>query len=260
MNMNNFDFYVINLDKDVDRLKEIEQNLYPNKFIRIPGVYGKEMNFENNTDIFFTSRYLVPKSVLGSCLSHQKAIKTFLNTSSKDYAVILEDDAIPNNTNYMNEINDAINNAPSNWDLIKLDFFPKYSNNFNKNFTTLATAYIINKKGANKYLENKIFYFPDVDVHFYNLNLYNNTKIVFSQDWSKYSNNKIITSFNPFDLLPNTALSFKCIRILNKEYTFSDLFLFLLFFVLFIISILNYRFIYKFVNKTLFSKKTNIKR
>jgi GR25 family glycosyltransferase involved in LPS biosynthesis len=259
MNTNNFDFYVINLDKDVDRLKELEQNLYPNKFIRVPGVYGKEMNFENNKDIFFTSRYLVPKSVLGSCLSHQKAIKTFLNTSSKDYAVILEDDAIPNNSNYINEINDAINNAPSNWDIIKLDFTPVYNNDFNKYFSLLATSYIINKKSANKLLENKIFYYFDFDMNFYNLNLYNNTKIVFKQDWSKDSNNKNVTLYNPFDLL-NVSFTFKCIRILNKEYSFSDLFLFLLFFVLFIISILNYRFIYKFVNKTLFSKKTSIKR
>jgi len=257
MIMNNFDFYVINLDKDVDRLKEIEQNLYPNKFIRVPGVYGKEMNFENNTDIFFTSRYLVPKSVLGSCLSHQKAIKTFLNTSSKDYAVILEDDAIPNNTNYMNEINDAINNAPSNWDIIKLDFLPVYNNNFNKYFSLLATSYIINKKSANKLLEKKIFYYFDFDMNFNNLNLYNNTKIVFSQDSSKDSNNKHVTLYNPFDRFNNNIFSFKCIRILNKEYSFSDLFLLLCFLVLFIIFILNYRFIYKFVNKGLFSIKKN---
>jgi GR25 family glycosyltransferase involved in LPS biosynthesis len=244
--MNNFDFYVINLDKDVDRLKEIEENLYPNKFIRVPGVYGKEMNFENNTDIFFTSRYLVPKSVLGACLSHQKAIKTFLNTSSKDYAVILEDDAIPNNTNYMNEINDAINNAPSNWDLIKLDFFPNYTNQFNRNFSLLATAYIINKKGANKYLENKIFYYPDFDMNFYNLNLYNNRKILFIQDWTnnKFSNTKSnFISYNPFLLLSNN-LSFKCIRIINTEFSFADLFLFLLLLVVFI---LKYNYIYKFL-------------
>ena len=258
--MNNFDIYVINLDKDVDRLKEIEQKLYPNKFIRVPGVYGKEMNFENNEDIFFTSRYLVPKSALGCSLSHRKAVRTFLNNSTKDYALILEDDAMPSNNNYINEINEAINNAPNNWDLIKLDYFPNYSNNYNKNLSVLLTAYIINKKGANKYLENKMYYHLDFDMNFYNLNAYNNTKIVFTQDWSKYSNNKIVTSYNPFDTLPNTALSFKCIRIMNTEFTFSDIFLFLLLFILLIIIALNYRFIKKGINKNLFSKKTNIKR
>ena len=57
--MNSFDFYVINLDKDTDRLKLIEKRLYPNKFIRISGIYGNTTNFENNKDIFITSRYLI---------------------------------------------------------------------------------------------------------------------------------------------------------------------------------------------------------
>lgn len=253
--MNNFDFYVINLDKDIDRLKELEQNLYPNKFIRVPGIYGKEMNFDDNTDIFFSSRYLVPKSVLGSCLSHRKAITTFLNTSTKDYAVILEDDAIPNN-NYIHEITEAINNAPSNWDIIKLDFTPIYNTDFNKYFSLLATSYIINKKSATKILNNKIFYYFDFDMNFYNLNLYNNNKIVFKQDWSQDSNNKNVTSYNPFDSL-HVCFTFKCIRLFNKEYSFSDVFLFVIFYILFIIFVLNYRFFYRVVNKSLSSVKNN---
>jgi GR25 family glycosyltransferase involved in LPS biosynthesis len=248
--MDNFDFYVINLDKDSDRLKEIEKNLYPNKVIRISGIYGKEMNFENNKDIFFTSRYLVPKSTLGCGLSHQKAIKTFLTTSTKKYAVILEDDAIPNSNNYINEINEAINKAPTDWDLIKLDFTPNYSNNYNKHFSLLATSYIINKKGAEKFLNNKLFYHIDFDMNFYNLNLYNNRKIVFIQDWTnnKFSNNKSnFIFYNPFLLLSNN-LSFKCIRIINTEFSFADLFLFLL---LLVVLILNYNYIYKFISNKL---------
>jgi GR25 family glycosyltransferase involved in LPS biosynthesis len=49
--MVNFDIYVINLDKDTDRLTKITKKLDPNKFIRIPAVYGKEIDLNNNDDI-----------------------------------------------------------------------------------------------------------------------------------------------------------------------------------------------------------------
>lgn len=248
--MNSFDFYVINLDKDSDRLKLIEKRLYPNKFIRISGIYGNTTNFENNKDIFITSRYLVPKSVLGCWLSHKKAINTFLTNSTKEYAVILEDDAIPINNNYINEINEAINSAPNDWDVIKLDFSPKYNDNFNKYFSLLATSYIINKKSAKKMLDNKIYYYPDFDMNFYNLNVYNNTKIVFKQDWSNdnSSNNKIIMGYNPI-MLFNNYFSFKCIRLINIEFSFADIFLFL---ILIIIIFINYNFIYNIINRNIF--------
>ena len=248
--MNSFDFYVINLDKDIDRLNLIEKHLYPNKFIRVSGIYGNATNFENNKDIFITSRYLVPKSVLGCGLSHQKAINTFLTTSTKDYAVILEDDAIPINNNYLNEINEAINKAPNDWDVIKLDFTPKYNNNFNKYFSLLATSYIINKKSAKKLLNNKIYYYPDFDMNFYNLNVYNNSKIVFKQDWSNdnSSNNKNFLGYNPI-MLFNNYFSFKCIRLINIEFSFADILLFL---ILIIIIFINYNFIYNFINRNIF--------
>ena len=118
----------------------------------------------------------------------------------------------------------------------------------------LATSYIINKKSAKKLLDNKIYYYPDFDMNFYNLNVYNNTKIVFKQDWSNdnSSNNKNFMRYNPI-MLFNNYFSFKCIRLINIEFSFADIFL--LFFVVIIIFILNYSFIYKFVNKSLFSAK-----
>ena len=71
---NDFDIYVINLDKDTNRLEKI--NNYLDNFIRIPGVYGEHEDFIKNDDIFYLSRYLCPKSVLGCYMSHRLALKT----------------------------------------------------------------------------------------------------------------------------------------------------------------------------------------
>ena len=223
---NTFDIYVINLDKDVDRLKKI--NNYLDKFIRIPGIYGEHEDFTKNEDILYLSRYLCPKSVLGCFMSHRLALKTFLETSTKDYAVILEDDAEPRFENYMEKINESIQNAPEGWDIIKLDYLPKY-NIFDKTTYTkfpslILTAYIVNKKSAEHILKHKMVYHIDIQFMFMGLNIYNNPEIIFEQIWNEdnNSNNRIKSFYNIFGY---ECWNFKAIRIFNKEYTFGDLIL-----------------------------------
>jgi hypothetical protein len=48
---NDFDIYVINLDKDTNRLEKIN-NYLDDRYIRIPGVYGEHEDFIKNNDIF----------------------------------------------------------------------------------------------------------------------------------------------------------------------------------------------------------------
>ena len=86
------DIYVINLEKDVDRLEKITEALKPNQFTRIQGVYGKDLDVTQIDDVFYTSQYLTPKSAIGCALSHRKALSHFLQHSNKDYVLILEDD------------------------------------------------------------------------------------------------------------------------------------------------------------------------
>ena len=224
---NTFDIYVINLDKDVDRLKKIN-NYLDNKYIRIPGIYGANEDFIKNNDIFYLSRYLCPKSVLGCFMSHRQALKTFLETSTKDYAVILEDDAEPRFENYMEKINESIQNAPSDWDIIKLDYLPKYNiihqSTYTKYPSLITTAYIINKKSAEKILQNKMVYHIDIQLMFMGLNIYNNPEIVFEQIWDdeNNSNNRIKSFYNIFGY---EGWNFKAIRLFEKEYTYGDLLL-----------------------------------
>jgi len=250
---NDFDIYVINLDKDTNRLEKI--NNYLDNFIRIPGIYGEDEDFIKNDDIFYLSRYLCPKSVLGCYMSHRLALKTFLETSTKEYGLILEDDAEPRFENYMEKINESIQNAPSDWDIIKLDYLPKYNiinqTTYTKYPSLITTAYIINKKSAEKIMKQKMIYHVDIQLNFMGFNIYNNPEIIFEQIWDYQNNsNNRIKSF--YNFCGYECWNFKAIRIFEKEYTFGDLILlwFLLFgFVGFLLITKNTINIFENINK-----------
>jgi GR25 family glycosyltransferase involved in LPS biosynthesis len=240
---NDFDIYVINLDKDTNRLEKIN-NYLDDRYIRIPGVYGEHEDFIKNNDIFYLTRYLCPKSALGCFMSHRRALKTFLETSNKDYAVILEDDAEPRFQDWNKKIQESIQNAPSDWDIIKLDYLPKFNwfdeSRYTKFPSLITTAYIVNKKSAEKILKHKMIYHIDIQIIFMGLNIYNNPEIVFEQIWDEEnnSNNRIKSFYNIFGY---ECWNFKAIRIFIKEYTFGDLILLVLFILIlvFILKINN---------------------
>ena len=229
------DIYVINLDKDADRLANMTHQLQPNDFIRIEGVYGNETDFTNCADIFITSRYISPKSALGCALSHRKAADTFLHQSDKSYALVLEDDAIPVNSNFMEEVVASIVNAPSDWDIIKLDYLPNFNmNRYNRIPSVTMTAYILNKNSARALLNHTIYYHLDIDLLFSNMVIYNNPTIVFRQQWNRTikSNNQVNEpSINPFSYI-HPALNFKALRLFDYNILYSDLILLLVIVVL----------------------------
>ena len=239
--MHAFDIYVINLDKDTDRVKSMTNKLFPNRFMRIAGINGKEIDLNEYDEMLsdYAKKY-VPMSAIGCALSHRKAMKTFYDTSTNDYALILEDDAIPTNANYMEEIEIAIQNAPSDWEIIKLDYFPvRNKPDFARYWTILLTGYIVNKKGCEKMLKTKIYHHIDGDMNYTDVIVYNNPKIIFHQNWwdeNTISNNVATNSYNPlFYLTP--GIKHQMLRISQYNITVAD---FLLFFI-FVIMIFMYR-------------------
>lgn len=244
--------YVINLDKDVKRLKEMELKLSPNTFTRVPAIYGNTDDMKKYDDIFPSSHFLTPKTVLATGLSHKKAIETYLkdvekycntntntntdtNTNNTKCAsniigLILEDDAIPMHPEYMKEIETAVKNAPQDWEIIKLDYLPKLSlHTFNKIPTTLFTAYLINQKGALKYKNSVVCYHVDMEVWFKDIVVYNNPSVVFKQVWNNQngSNNQTVKWYNPLSNM-SYVTNYKVIRVFTSEYTIADLILFIL--------------------------------
>jgi GR25 family glycosyltransferase involved in LPS biosynthesis len=234
---NDIDIYVINLDKDADRLADMTHKLQPNNFSRIEGIYGNETDFTNHSDIFITSRYLAPKSALGCALSHRKAAETFLHQSEKSYALVLEDDANPVNSHFMEEVVASIANAPSDWEIIKLDYLPNFNmNTYSRIPSVVMTAYILNKNSARTLLNRTVYYHIDIDLLFSSMVIYNNPTIVFRQQWARTikSNNQVNEpSINPFSYI-HPFLNFKALRIFDYNILYSDLIFFLVIGVLFI--------------------------
>lgn len=233
-----FDIYVINLDKDTERLEKMQARLNPNEFTRISGIYGNGYDYSNDDSIYFTCKHMCPKSVIGCAKSHHLALKTFLETSDKEYVLILEDDAEPVYPDYINRINDVLNNAPENWDIIKLDWISNipYLNSKFSLFSWLATALIIKKNAAEQILNQKIVWHYDFDLNFYGLNIYTSPEIIFRQIWDKdnNSNNRKVSIYpSGYEFLE--SMNFKIMRIGENEYSWNDLIYFLLFLILIII-------------------------
>jgi GR25 family glycosyltransferase involved in LPS biosynthesis len=236
-----FEIYVINLDKDADRLEKMRKRLEPNEFKRIKGIYGNEYDFSNDDAVYFTCKYFCPKSVIGCALSHRLALKTFLETSEKEYLLLFEDDAEPIYKDYIKKTEESIKNAPTNWDVIKLDWGDSIFRPLNKYFekdylnyySALTTALVINKKGAKKILQNKIYWHYDNDLYFYELKIYNSPDKIFKQTWDEENNsNNRNKSMYPNGTVFLESLNFKVVRIGDNEFSWNDLIYFLLFLIL----------------------------
>lgn len=163
--------YVINLDRDVQRLDAVTQNLNMRglPFKRIPGVVGKELpNWEKYVDLkdyAKKNRRTTPKlGEVGCYLSHLKAMETFLQTN-EPWCIILEDDAevLPECLAVINDLA-----ATDDWDLVKLfNFhhglpFKKRLLGLNHHLvihltrTTSNAAYAINRRAAQKLLRSAL--------------------------------------------------------------------------------------------------------
>ena len=155
--------FVINLDRDLDRLEAVRNNLgaLGLTFVRIPGVLGKDLpDWLKHVDkkaYGWRNRQDLPRAgEVGCYLSHLKAIETFLKTDAA-WCVILEDDAqlLPD----CREVLEALGGR-SDWDVVKLFNFhsgfpvrrkrltPKHDLVIHLARTTSAAAYALNRKAA----------------------------------------------------------------------------------------------------------------
>ena len=174
----NIPIYYINLNKSINRRKSIEkqQDLYNLKVIRVPAIYGKDINYQSDI-INLSDTYKIKfqnydnKSkiidedyyVLSCTLSHIKAIWNAYSNGD-NLAIIIEDDASFILSSYNKKIEDIINDAPANWDIISL--FNMFCKMDNKNayikhdqklkYCEGAVAYVINRKGMRTLLSNVI--------------------------------------------------------------------------------------------------------
>jgi glycosyl transferase family 25 len=161
--------YVINLDRDRDRLKSISLNLASLgfNFERVPGVIGKEVtdlqSLVNLQAYAWRNRRDDPRAgEVGCYLSHLKAMETFLKTEAP-WCVVLEDDVevLPGCVEVLRGLAEK-----DDWDLVKL-----YNNHsgtpvkkralragyrlvVHLTRTTSSAAYIVNRRAAKTLLKS----------------------------------------------------------------------------------------------------------
>lgn len=131
--MKTYQVYVINLDKDVERMQFMDTQLTKLgiEYIRLSGVYGREIkNLSDVYDDVLAKKYNGKSMLLneiGCALSHKKAYDDFLEKTSLneklEYALVLEDDVqLPNNFKEIIEQEIEKNNKSQKWEYLLFDY------------------------------------------------------------------------------------------------------------------------------------------
>lgn len=184
--------YVINLDKDKERLELITTQLNENNiaFERFPAINGstieKDPSFTKFCNTFCTS------GTKGCALSHRTLYQIMID---KDYESIcvFEDDAILNK-DFNEHLQLLFGSIPSDFDIVYLGnhfycgdtskwnqfttkLFDVRTSEYNTGILKVAGCggfhgYIISKKGAQKILNSKTNFHIDIDIMQLNLNAY----------------------------------------------------------------------------------------
>jgi GR25 family glycosyltransferase involved in LPS biosynthesis len=157
--------YWINLDRSKDRYNKMNKLFNDDVFQNIPRERISAFDAKNNPQsvfdkLVFTKRLERADTVYGCLLSHLEAIKTF-NESNYNIALICEDDMNLDFKKYWKKnVKQIMDEAPNDWDIIMLAYTinseHKYANwnnikeDYIKDLTASAVAYLINKKGSNK--------------------------------------------------------------------------------------------------------------
>jgi GR25 family glycosyltransferase involved in LPS biosynthesis len=153
--------YWINLDRSTERRNNMENIFADGSFdniekIRFPAIDGKNENLVDS--ILDVPKKSISYVEYACLLSHLEAIHTFLN-SDYENALIMEDDVTLDFKKYWKkDLKEIIDNAPMDWEIIMLTYIsnkiPEEEYIFNRNEYWSAMAYIINKKGAKRLIEN----------------------------------------------------------------------------------------------------------
>lgn len=170
INPDDFDVYLINLDRNKDRLdrfsKEYASSDISFKTVkRIPAVDGKKLNIAQyvsdrafkeiksiETSGYRTKHYQLTRGAIGCYLSHLKTYK-IIAESTAEWGLIFEDD-VSISKNFYSKLNNIVSKIPNNWDILLLGCHCQKCKRFDiyshvKKFILLH-CYIIKRKTAEK--------------------------------------------------------------------------------------------------------------
>ena len=177
--MNKIDkIFIINLDKDVERLNNSYKQLNDyniNNYERYSAVYGAAANI-HDLDNYTTKigKLIASKSMIGCGISHINIWKRIIKEGINK-CLILEDDFILVD-NFLNKFNNIIKKSPAEYDILflssnivhnkNLKLYDIDDNFYKQLLISQTVGYIITIEGAKKILKyiNKVSYHIDFEL------------------------------------------------------------------------------------------------
>lgn len=162
-----FSTYVINMDAQPERFTTQREYLRQTGIepIRMHGYAYDEISTQELERFFKPhARTLMPKSNIGCCYSHLKAMESFLSHGISPVALILEDDAYPLFID-RRYLDDKIRGNNLDWDFLFLhcDGFCPEGGGKPGRLSASAAAYFVTRDGARKALLHKYSDHFDMD-------------------------------------------------------------------------------------------------
>lgn len=255
-NLMELEAYVINLERDINNYYDVEKEFQKVDIScnRFDAIYGKDIvnydEYKNYITTYF--QYFVPKSVVGSGLSHYKIMESVYDLNEEkekdkkephEFALIVEDDVKVNFSK--DEINTLLQEIPHDCDVCILNTFSNFDNIkkqsptdfIKKDFFGIvpAVAYIVRVKSIPKILQKKLFYYFDLLTFNFNssLNVYVYRKNILTTDnetsynadvknKNEYLYTLILNILMFFTSVDVNFLSFKIFHVPYLQYEFTS--------------------------------------
>jgi GR25 family glycosyltransferase involved in LPS biosynthesis len=166
--------WVINLDKNKSRWKNVsksynQSDMVPIPITRFPAVVGSKLNPKiylsedalkelelNEKRGYRTRHYQLSRGGIGCFLSHYELMKKLMETDNDMYLIFEDDIKFPKNTQAI--LTEKLNKAPKDWDIILFGFSRMHGYKEGDDFIKAmgfwgTSSYVINRRGAMKFLK-----------------------------------------------------------------------------------------------------------
>ena len=194
-----FNTYVINTKTNSDRWYIIkkrlqEQDIHAKRFDAITPSQLKQ--YTHKISLFGSLFCPTIAKCIG--LSHLVLLENIYYNDPHEYALILEDDAVPVYSDTIQKIQTIIQDSPPDWDIIKLYWFF-----YNKESTGLEpihflqfsnAAYLIHRPSILKIINSKVYYHIDLQFNLMKLNILKSPMKIFETYEEVCSTNRTVAN------------------------------------------------------------------
>ena len=238
--INMIDTYVINLDRQIKNYSMVENAMNElggfevQRVSAIDGNMGEHLPLVDS-ETTWLCKETCPDSVIAIALSHKKVAQMILD-SGVDYALVLEDDAIPIKDGFHEKLQRTFAEVPDDWDIINLycqGACPKNSIKMSLGGGS-ASAILVSRSGAQKIIDMKIKTHIDFQTNF-GIRKYKSRYNLFETDESDSTNRS--TTLTPSAsvkqfMMPNEhTIQYKFVKLFGFDWIFDDFLNFLLYLI-----------------------------